>query len=394
MSKPLATALTGDLKKMRIMYFIFFAGNGIFFTFINVYYVELGLTGMQIGIINTLSPLAGVIGMTLWGLLNDRSGKTRHLLIAAIAGSAVSALMLGQAHTFLTVLPLAVIYAFFANPIIPLIDSTTLSLLGQHPEDYGRQRLFGSVGFIVSTMSIGVILQRNGVQWMFPLFALVWCALLAGATRLPVAQIRLGGFSLRGLNRMVRQPSWVVFTASVFMLGLAFSGLFNFLSVTLRMEGASESLIGLSWTMAAVSEIPIMFFGPALLARVGAPRLLAISYLFYAVRAVMYAVMPNPMWAVPINALFGAAYGLYWISAVGYTSQIAPPGLRTTTQSLLTSTTSLATMIGAFFSGWLFDAVGPDGLFFALAGCCLSAFVILAGGRLLLRRHGAAAIAN
>lgn len=103
----------------------------------------------------------------------------------------------------------------------------------------------------------------------------------------------------------------------------------------------------------------------------------------------MYAFMPSPVWALPINAVFGAAYGLYWISAVSYTNQIAPPGLRTTTQSLLTSTTSLATMIGAFVSGWLFDTVGPDGLFLTLAGCCLSAFIILVGGRLLLRRSGA-----
>jgi hypothetical protein len=44
-------------------------------------------------------------------------------------------------------------------------------------------------------------------------------------------------------------------------------------------------------------------------------------------------------------------------------------------------------MIGAFFSGWLFDTVGPDGLFVALAGCCLSAFIILVGGRLMLRRR-------
>lgn len=71
MSEAPMAASAGDLRKMKFLYFVFFAGNGVFFTFINVYYVGLGLSGMQIGIINTLSPLAGIIGMTLWGLLND-----------------------------------------------------------------------------------------------------------------------------------------------------------------------------------------------------------------------------------------------------------------------------------------------------------------------------------
>ncbi len=362
-----------DLWTMRLLYLVYFAGNGIYFTYINVYYQSLGLSGTQIGLIGTLAPLAGIIGLTSFGMLNDRTGSTRLLLMLAIAGSAVNALLLSAAPSFIWIVPVACLFAALVNPIIPLLDTTTLSLLGNESARYGSHRVWGTFGFIVTTATVGAVIESYGIRSMFYVYIAVLLLLLGMALRLPQTTVRVGAFNLRGVGRMLRQPAWRVFIISVFFLGLAFSGMFTFLSVTMRVMGASASLIGVAWMMAAVSEIPIMFFGAVLLRRLGARRLVAVAFALYVVRLILYAVMPAPWWVIIINGLFGAAYGLYWIGAVSYVNSLAPEGLRTTSQSLLTSTTSLATVVGSVLSGWLFDRLGSSGLY-----CVLAAFSALA----------------
>ncbi len=379
------------LRTMSILYFIYFAGTGVFFTYVNVYYRSLGFSGTQIGIIGTLGPLFGMLGLTVFRVLNDRGGQTRRLLMAALGGAALTALAIGGAPGFLLIVPLACAYALLVNPVIPLLDSTTLRLLASSGERYGSYRIWGTVGFIVTTATVGAILERAGIGRMFVLYALVIACMLVAVRKLPVQAVHLGGFSVRGVGRMLRQPALLVFVGSVFFLGLSFSGLFTFLSVVMSAMGASQTMIGVAWTMAAVSEIPIMLFSATLLRRVGAQRLVVIAFFMYAVRNMCYAAMPGPVWVVAINGVFGASYGLFWIGAVSYISALAPPGLRTTAQSLLTSTTSLANVAGALLSGWLFDQIGPSGLFRVMAIFSLIAFLLLLAGQ---RVTGREAVAN
>ena len=375
------------LRIMKVLYFVQFAAVGVFWTYITVYYRSIGLSGTQIGLIGTLSTLVSIFSMTFWALLNDRFGETRKLLMLVAAGTGLCALGISAARTFGSIVVMACAYGVFASAIIPLLDSTTLGLLGDHPEQYGRQRIWGSIGYVVTTAALGFILERTGLHAMFAIYAIVVGCLVVTATWLPRQHIRLGSFSLHGLNEMIHRPPWLVFAASIFLIGLGFSGISSFVSVTVKAMGGSDVLIGISWTLSAVSELPIMFFSAALLRRMGARQLLAIAFAMYTVRMLIYAIMPTPTWVIGIHAVFGSGFGLYWVSAVNYANELAPAALKTTSQSLLTSMTSLANVIGALMCGWLFDELGPPGLFAILAVFCLVATVMFAAGGLALRRN-------
>jgi MFS transporter, PPP family, 3-phenylpropionic acid transporter len=161
----------------------------------------------------------------------------------------------------------------------------------------------------------------------------------------------------------------------------------------MKVMGASESLIGISSTMAAASEIPIMLFSAILLRKAGALRLLAIAFFIYGVRAFLYSIMPAPEWVLFINLLNGASFGIFWIGAVTYANDLAPANLKTTAQSMMFSTINLAFVVGAVSSGWLFDQVGPAGLFQVLTVCCLLALLLFVTGHLFLKRRRPAAAA-
>uniref|UniRef100_H2YI68 Major facilitator superfamily associated domain-containing protein n=1 Tax=Ciona savignyi TaxID=51511 RepID=H2YI68_CIOSA len=58
--------------------------------------------------------------------------------------------------TFILVVVFTLFYAFFTNPVQPLIDATTMNMLGEgRMGDYGKQRLWGSIGFGSIALLIG-----------------------------------------------------------------------------------------------------------------------------------------------------------------------------------------------------------------------------------------------
>jgi PPP family 3-phenylpropionic acid transporter len=48
---------------------------------------------------------------------------------------------------------------FFWSASLPLVEALTLGHLAANPERYGRIRLWGSIGFIVTVMGVGLLLD-------------------------------------------------------------------------------------------------------------------------------------------------------------------------------------------------------------------------------------------
>jgi predicted MFS family arabinose efflux permease len=144
---------------------------------------------------------------------------------------------------------------------------------------------------------------------------------------------------------------------------------------------------------AALAEIPVMLNGPRLLKRFRAGQLVGFAMLMYVVREALYAVMQAAWWVVPINLMHLLTYGPLWIGNVAYANELAPDELKSTSQGMLFMIMNLATVLGAFVSGRLFDLIGARGLYAVLAGVCLAAFLIFTLGQRMLRKNGATAAA-
>jgi PPP family 3-phenylpropionic acid transporter len=364
------------LGSVKAVYFLYSAAFGIFVTYINLYYQSIGLSGTQIGLINTLSPLVGIFSGALWGMVNDRFGRIRLLLLVTATGAILSVLGLSRAQTFLSIMPLAGLYSLFTSPIPPLLDNINLSLLGGRHEQYGRQRIYASLGYIVTTWGFGFILQRIGLSYLFiscALFMLLMCLALTWLPNRPVTWTQ----SLRhGLTALIRQPDWIFFSASVFLLWIASSGMYNFLGIYLKSLGGSDSLVGMSSSLGAITEAPIMFFSAFLVGKFGSKRLLYAGFFLYAVRMLLYSLMPSPIWALPIALMHGSSFGFFWIASVTHVNSLAPDHLKATSQGLFWTTMNLANLVGSPISGVLYDRIGPSALFKLFAGCCAAAFLL------------------
>jgi len=136
--KPAAPA---GLNTLRLLYFLYFAGNGIYVVNLSLHYQSIGLSGTEIGLIGSLTMAVAMFAGAFWGMLNDRIGRTRLLLLIAAAGGAITMWGISAMPTFALILPMAALFALFASPVQPLLDSINFKLLEKARAAYGRQRM-------------------------------------------------------------------------------------------------------------------------------------------------------------------------------------------------------------------------------------------------------------
>ncbi len=370
-----------------LLYFFQFGAIGIYFPFLSIYFLQNGLSGTEIGLIGTASALMGVFGASLWGYLCDHTSQPRLLLAGGALGAALIVLAVPLVHSFWDYLALGCLSSLIGAGVPPMVDNITLTLLGNRSEEYGRYRLGGSVGYILSTAVAGVLFNRIGLQWIFILYVTIVALFSFTALFLPSMPIHLSTQNQKSIGTMIRRPTWLLFVASIFLVWIAASGIISFMSVALKSLGANEELIGLTASIGALVELPFMLFSGRWMKKYGTTTMLWFSMLAFTGRCVLYGLMPVPVWAVYIGMLNGPSYVFFWSSAVNYARQMAPEGFGATAQGMLNSVTNLASMASGLFCGLLFDQMGANGMFWGLGASCGLGFLIFRLGS-LRQPHG------
>ncbi len=374
-SKLVSTSRT-NVKVLRTIYFFYFAGFGIITTFLNVYYRDIGLSGLHIGMLSSVIPLISFIAAPMWGILNDRYGRVRNLLIISCLSLGVAISGIGLAGGFFWLVIFTAIYAFFDSSILTIIDSTTLRSLGKNREGFGRERVWGSVGFIVAVWGVGFILQQIGAQWFFLFYVLTTSGVLVTLFWLPNQKVAYKPAIRGGLRNLIFTKKWLIFSISLMLMGLGGSAINGFLGIYIKDLGGSEGLVGTASALATVTELPVMYWGMKILKRYSPWQLLMVAFGATTLRLLIYGVMPSANWVIPVCLLHSLTFGLYWIAIIAYVDQLSSNEIKSSAQGILYSMLSISRMLGSLVSGVLYDIVGAGSLFQISAAFSLLALLL------------------
>jgi PPP family 3-phenylpropionic acid transporter len=257
----------------------------------------------------------------------------------------------------------AVMSGAFAG-LAPTLDARALETVASDRDRYGRLRAWGSASFILVVALTGALIERAGAASLFPVYIAMMLVLAAVAFPLrgdPAAP-RLSRLSAIGV--VLRHGPLARFLPAVLLVWSA-SWLINwYFSIHLLELGAPGELVGSSWAIGAVVEIPIMAAYPWLGARVGSERLLVLGAGCFALRALALLVATDPILAATTMVLHGVAFALVLVGGVTFVSRHAPEATAATAQGILGATVfSVAMMIGPGVGSWIADGVGVSALF-------------------------------
>jgi len=368
------------MRPAKAFYFVFFGAGACLIPFLTLHYQDLGLSGQQIGFLTGIVPLITMVAASVWGGLADATHKHHLLLLVAIAGLWLSVAALTRVTTFWALIPIICLYAIFIAPIVPLVDNSVMARLGTQKREYGRVRVWGSYGWGIAALIIGIIIEARGLSSAFTIYLLLMFILFLVGIRLPVQVDSLGDSVRHGLRTLLTNRHWLLFITVALVEGMTLGIFLNYLFLYLDEMGASGTIMGLSLTFATISEIPVFLYSRRLLARWGAPFVLMLSMVGTVVRAFAYVLMTAPWQVLPISLLHGPTFAAMWAAGVAYADETAPPGLGATAQGLFSSAVfGLGAALGAFTGGYLYEAYGPVAAFQWAGWAALAALLLFVG---------------
>jgi PPP family 3-phenylpropionic acid transporter len=298
---------------------------------------------------------------------------------SALGMGIVSAAALGFFDSFVPILIAVILMAIFFSPVGSFADSATMFMLAERKEMYGRVRLGGTFGFGVAASLAGLVVQNNGLKFAFWGCALIWFIALILSQKLVYNPAKANGSTTAGMRDLLANRRWLLFLAIAFVGGFGFSAMANYFLPLMKQVGANESTMGIALTIGTFAEVPIFFFGNALLRWLKPSGLLFFAVLMTALRMVLYAVSATPEFVLVFQLLNGLTFPALWLAGVAYADRHAPAGRSASAQGMFgTMVFGVGPAVGGFIGGPLLESIGGRGLFLVFAVVVLVTLAIVA----------------
>lgn len=360
-------------------YFAFFGAGASLSPFLALYYQSLGLGGEQIGLLRAIPSLFTLLVAPVWAGLADATHQHKRLLVLAMSGTLSMAGLMYLARSFWGLVPVVMLYAVFAAPVMSLVDSSVVAMLKGERARYGRLRLWGAVGWGIMGPLVGVLVERYSLGWAFYGYWLLLGVGLLLAAAMPIQAARLRTSYWSGFRQLARNRGWLLFLTTMFLFTAGRSTLDGFLFLHLDAIGVPQSLMGFSLAVASLSELPIYFWSDRLLVHMGPRRLLLVSMVSTAIMLVAVGWMRTPWLILVIQLLHGPSFSAMWVASISLVAAMAPEGMGATAQGIFGSVSmGVGSAVAALVGGMLFQALGGTMMYTIDAGLVMLALAFFA----------------
>lgn len=285
-----------------------------------------------------------------------------------------------------------------------LSDVVCFDMLSNEPMKYGRQRVWGTIGYGTTAFLSGIIVHfyqtkpNDPIQAIIP--ALVIMMVFGIFDIISIKWLSLPKLSENNESifdkvcDLVSQKQIATFLIFVVIAGILDSFItyymFWYLEEVAEQTNFTSSIKLIEGCVIAAEcfggEIIFMLISANILKRIGYKHCLTLCFFMYSIRFLLISLIPNPWWLVIIEVSFhGCSYALTYTCIVAYAALIAPPGTSATVQALVAGMNDGAGYaIGSIVGGQMYGKFGGRACFQVYA----FAAAVTGVARLILLRNG------
>lgn len=345
--------------KLRILYFLVFCCTASWLPIIADFLMSRGLSGLQSGIILAIIPVMMFLVQPLYGMLADKLGYKKVLLVSSALAACSYVLYLFDGG-FLYLFIITIFMALFYNSIQPILDGLSLKLVQTNPTfSYGTLRIAGAAGWAFTGIITGQVIDHINITAIFIISAISMLLTFLFSFFLTInnnEEIKLEQQSFKNLKHILANKTLVILLSCVFLISAGTSAIWYFYSVYMKENGASASLVGYGLSFQGLCELPLFYFSARIIARLGMKTTLLLTIIATVLRLFLYSIVKDPMAAIGIEVLHGISWSLFWVVCVEYVNKLVKEEWRVTGQSLLyASYYGIGTIAGNFWTGYLSD---------------------------------------
>jgi PPP family 3-phenylpropionic acid transporter len=349
----------------RLCFFMafLFLGLGVQLPFLPLWLADRGLSTAEIAAVLSGQIVIRTLGAPLGTFLADRYKRPVPLIRLLPLLCAASYFALSFMHGFGAIFLVAVVAAVCLSPVGPIAENFAMVESAKAGLDYGRQRSWASISFIVGTLVSGFALEVMATSTAVLLIAASYVALgLAGFVLPDVKPQIAAGQRVRGARagdvlRLFRSRVFVIFLLAVSLAQASHAMLYGFGSLHWEQLGISKGTIGVLWGIGVCAEVVLFFFSGRLLPRFAPILLIFTGCLIGVLRWTVTAFDPALWLLVPLQMLHAGTFALTHFGTLHFLMQNVPSALRNSAQGLYTACSAgLFLMLATAAAGPLFDA--------------------------------------
>jgi nucleoside transporter len=258
----------------------------------------LGFTGPQIGWIYATTAIGAILSPMFVGYIADRLFATERVLSVLHLIGAVCLFMASRQTEFSGMMTVLVINALAFMPTIALANSLSFRNI-DNPDLFSRIAVWGTIGWIVSGLTVDFVLGGSGTPAFFYLAS--GGSLLLGIYSWTLPHTPPKGAESTDMSealglgalKLLKDPSFLVFAVCAFLISIPLSFYFTWCNAFL-VETNRPYPTALM-TLSQFSEIFVMIIMPWFIVRFGLKTVLVIGMAAWAVRYVFFATLSFPL---------------------------------------------------------------------------------------------------
>lgn len=336
-----------------------------------MYITEIGFSREEISIAVTTFILSSLIGQNVFGYLADYFKCIKKILLFSIGMGFIGGIVLTLSTQSWFVITIISLLGFFVYGTVPLSEAWYIGVLKNNGDqnEFGKIRGIGSIGYGVSGVLLGLLLQYLGWKIYKWYILLSICALLLVILLIPeskgVSLYKGSGSGREGQDDNVRisfkETLKLTFkikplrttVAIVFLYSFVLKGIYSYLGVLVSDFGGGPLSLGFAYFFDASPEIITFMLTSRLLRKYRSKDLIFAAFILQIIRLSLILVFNSPLSIILLGSLSGFAYGLLATAYKTYIYEIAPEKYKVSCLSLCESMIGLSGVLSAPVFGFL-----------------------------------------
>jgi MFS transporter, PPP family, 3-phenylpropionic acid transporter len=367
------------MRKLAAYYFFYYLALSMYGPYLSLFFTDKGFSSTETGLFLSLWALVGVVSQPIMGMLNDRHHDPLRMLKICTILSPVFGVGFYFFHGYAAILILAVLFSWFQSSTGALSDTIAVGVASREGYPFSKIRLWGALSYSIGAFVTGFIYEKAGgydtsFLYYFALSIPVFL-LLFGYPKTSGARQREP--VLEQISQVWRNRPFLIFVGVCFLLTLGMSMNVTFLPIYFKEMGFDMKLVGTSFAIAALIEVPMFWISARLVAKIGRFPMLCLAAGCFALKCVLMFAFDNVYLALAAQLLDGTAFAFFAGISVEAVEGFAGAKTKATYQTVFAAVTyGMTGIVGNAAGGIVVDLWGAKILYLILLTLSVSAALL------------------
>ncbi len=364
--------------RLSSFYLFYFAALGVLAPYWSLYLKDLGFNAVAIGQLMAIPMATKLIAPYVWGWLGDHLGRRMSIVRF---GSLLTTIIFSSVFWvtgFWELGAAMVLFSFFWNAVLPQFEAVTFDYLGKDVSGYARVRVWGSIGFILSVLVLGVVVDLYGPTSILPVLLIAYAAIWLSSIMVKDKDAKPHTVVQPPIMEIIKLPAVIAFFVVCFLLQAGHGPYYGFFSIYMESAGYSKTAIGQFWALGVIAEVVVFIFMHRLLKLFGARQVLMASLALAVLRWILIGNFPHSLGTILFaQILHAATFGTFHAAAIHLVHHYFTGSHQGRGQALYSSLSfGAGGAMGTLASGFLWESAGPSVAFGISAALSLLALII------------------